>query len=406
MEQFLSVELGETGVLYFKRCTGISVTERNRLYNHLYFEIPDTIYVEDPVTSEVYRTTVQRDSSGLRTLDSQSLSLFIPYDRIVSLMKEQSWHMYKADIDRNGNTDLVIDIGMSGTIVLMDMGERVEGHALLDNKDFLSYSFRKFTLLPDGSTALVLRHNPCTLRERTARPSTISYITDTITGGTSGGSRIDTMYKIVTIIDSIYNWNAGKPYYSYRCVQSDTVDMKRYHVYDTLVYQFDGFVKYNAHSIHKSIAKIVYHKIFSSDDPMNACVEVNVNGACYLRFEEHDATFSGTINRAELVSLWGLAEYLDIDRNEYSDNCNDDQIRHGNVFVIQFEDGTIKEIVFGKCTPPMGLGYLSKKLSDISRTVYWQPAEKCSVPECICKHKPEVQWSGARCDCASIDEVW
>lgn len=400
VQNFLATALGENGLLMMNRCAGISFTESDRIYNQLYFTVQDTIVVEDPVTRQPHYKTTQRDVSGLRVLDTQSRFSSISNNNITRLMDRNSWQIHKADIDRNGYTDLVIDIDTAGVAVVMDMGNKFEGHVLVDNRDFYSYNFKKFISLPDGNTALVLRHNPCTLGQRSSRPKTISYIIDTVT------NQADTLYKIITMVDSIYLWKGGVRTYSHRWVDSDTIDMKRYRATDTIVYKFGGFVKYNPNTNHAAIAKIAYHQLFNFDDPGNACIEVNKNGTCFLHYEQYDTMFSGRLNNTARSGLWGLAEYLDANTNNYSNNRNNAAIQHGNVFVIHFNDGTTKEIVYGKCRPPMALGQLSKKLSEASYTIHWQPVDKSVDLDCSCTSRPVVEWSSSLCDCDSIDEVW
>lgn len=375
----------------------------------MYLSTPDTIEVEDPVTRAIHKKNFPKDSNGLRTVDVQNRI----YDTtvcqyIVRLLDIKTWHIHKADLDGNGYSDLVIDIDTAGVTVVMDMGNRFEGHILLDNRDFISYSFKGFMTLPDGSTALLLRHNPCTLAERSKGPAIVSYITENVTDVMDGKGIIktDTLYKVITMIDSIYLWKGDVPSYSHRWVNSDTIDMRRYNLTDTIVYKFNAFVKYNPNPLHADIAKISYHQLYEYNHKDNACVEINANGECYLHYDGYDTTFSARVDKTKLKNLWDLAEYLDIKLNNYSDPGNNAAVRYGNVFVVHFGDGTTKEIVFGKCIPPIGLGYLSEKIADISINVDWQPSEKCVDDLCPCEQRPVVKWSGARCDCESIDEVW
>jgi hypothetical protein len=51
-------------------------------------------------------------------------------------------------------------------------------------------------------------------------------------------------------------------------------------------------------------------------------------------------------------------------------------------FAIYYGDGTVKWINIREGAPPISLGYLSRNISDISRTLDWQPSTKPVVFNC------------------------
>lgn len=391
--KFLEDNFTEHGILSTYRCIGISSTKRM----YIYYSIPDTIFVEDPVTRELHDKTVPKDTSHFKNKDILRFPLHLPLENIMYALNEKTWQIHKADIDGNGYTDMVINFDTAGVIVVMDTVMGYEAHILNDSYDFTSYTFMNFMPLPDGSKALILRHNPCTLQNQTAARKIITYITDSNTGKPLK----DTLYKVITVIDSIYLWRSDTPYYSHRWVNSDTVDMKRYRMMDTVVFKFNGFAKYNSHSNAATISKIGYY--FYAD--YEECLEIQRDGQCFLHYPDYDTTFSAQLDHVKLDELWSFAAYLGVQPGKYEECGSFSGLSRG-AFIIHFTDGTKRELVFGTKTPPMGLGYLGLKLSEISFDLDWQPATKCKGPDCPCPKLDTSKWKyTVDCECRSIDMV-
>ncbi len=390
---FLETNFSEHGVLSTHRCIGISSTKRLNIY----FSIPDTIFVEDPVTRELHAKTVPRDTSYWREADRGRLPLHLPLENIMYALNKRAWQFHKGDIDGNGYTDMVINIDTAGVIVVMDIITGYGTHILNDSYDFTSYTFRNFIPLPDGSKALVLRHNPCTLEHQTAQEKNISYITKP--GSANNKEAEDTLYKVIMVAYPQCSWDS--PSISRQYIIKDTVDIKRYSMMDTVVFKFNGFAKYNPHFNTSSISKIGYY--YRSD--YENCIEIQSNGQCYLRYPDYDTMFSAQLDNKRLNELWHFAAYLDVPSGKYEE-CGSFSGFSKGAFIIHFTDGTKKELVFGTKTPPMGLGYLSLKLSEISYGLDWQPAEKCKGQNCPCPKLDTTKWKyTVDCNCRSIDEV-
>lgn len=391
--KFLEDNFTEHGILLTHRCIGNSSTKRLNIY----FSIPDTIFVEDPITRELHAKTVPKDTSQLRNMYILGRPLHIPLENIMYALNERAWHIHKADIDGNGYTDMVINFDTAGVIVVLDTVKGYDAHILNDSYDFTSYTFLNFMPLPDGGKALVLRHNPCTLEHQTWREKTTTLVTASYSKGNE--TTIDTVCKIITVIDSTSSWDSPHIWRSY--IISDTVSIERYNMVDTVVFKFNGFAKYNTKANAAAISKIGYY--FYSD--YEECMEIHRDGQCYLRYPDYDTTFSAQLDGVTLNELWNFAAYLDVQPGKYEE-CGSFSGFSRGAFIIHFTDGTKRELVFGTKTPPMGLGYLSLKLSEISTELHWQPAIKCSGVDCPCPKLDTTKWKyTVDCDCRSIDMV-
>lgn len=391
--KFLEENFTEHGVLSTHRCIGNSSTKRLNIY----FSIPDTIFVEDPITRELHAKTVPKDTSQLRNMYILGLPLHLPLKNIMYALNEKAWQIHKADIDGNGHTDMVINFDTAGVIVVMDTVKGYEAHILNDSYDFTSYTFMNFMPLPDGTKALILRHNPCTLEHQTAQKKNVTYITKT--GSFNNKQADDTLYKIITVTyPQGCGWDSGATStYSI----SDTVNMKRYSMLDTVVFKFNGFAKYNSHVPAAAISKIGYY--FYAD--YEECMDIYRDGQCYLRYPDYDTTFSALLDIKRLDELWDFAAYLGVQPGKYEECGSFSGLSRG-AFIIYFSDGTKRELVFGTKTPPMGLGYLGLKLSEISFDLDWQPSAKCKGPGCPCPKLDTSKWKyTVDCECRSIDMV-
>jgi hypothetical protein len=380
VRKFLVEHFNERGILGINRCIGISPAKRLGIF----FPIPyDTIEIEDPVTREFVLRTMPRDTSYLWRKTTKEYPLHIPPENILNAMEMRNWQFYKADIDGNGFTDILVDIDTYGVFTMMDMGDRYEGHILGDSYDFHSYAFRDFITLPDGSNALLLRRNPCTLDNRSFKNKTITYLTRP----GNDNMRMDTLYKIVMIADSIYKCRTGE--FSYLKIISDTVDIKRYNKTDTIVFKFNGFARYNSQVNQLSIDKIGYYFYGS-------CMEIHKNGEGFLRDTNYDTTFFAQLGSNQLSELWDYATYLNIQSGEY--DSQGALNRSAGAFVLYFSDGTEKELVFSTGIPPMGLGYLSVKLAEAGYEMDWQPMKKYNNAD-VCKKREIAEWEYT-VDCA------
>lgn len=340
VRKFLQAHLGKGGIIFLENCEDISQSEKNRM---IYAPRPvmiDTVLVEDPITGGMVKATVEHQWTYCDTNDTYWSNY--PFNEIDSIMDQYAYHLFKADIDGNGHTDIVIEAGV--TIVVMDLVDKFEGHMFSAYPDSNLLSFRNFIELPDGSDALLFR----------------------------------------TIRNS-----------------SDTMNSKSYYALDTVVYKFNGFVKYNRHAKPPSVAKVEYHFRNSSGmmcSERSTCMQIEKNGQCLLKYDRYDSVFSATLNNSSrLRQLWDQVAYLDVEskRDGYVE-----WIDHsvGGMFAFFFDDGTIKRVFFWGCSPPMSLRYLSKSISDISRELRWQPLQ---ASDFNCDVEP-VQSTNHTTDCSFL----
>lgn len=162
-----------------------------------------------------------------------------------------------------------------------------------------------------------------------------------------------------------------------------------------------GFEKYNPHANAATISKIGYYFYADYEERM----EIQSDGQCYLSYPGYDTMFTARLETKQLAELWNFTSYLDVPSGKYKE-CGTFRGFSRGAFIIHFTDGTKRELVFGTKTPPMGLGYLGLKLSEISYRLDWQPAEKCSGPDIPCPKLDTSKWKyTVDCSCRSIDEV-
>ena len=138
---------------------------------------------------------ISRAQSRWYTSDDM-FSEFFKFDMVALIMDKFPFRIFKTDIDQNGRTDLIVDAGY--LFVVMDAGNTYKLHAL-----GFQYNFRKALLLPNGSTALLLKHdyNRRIIDLTPQMNVKIAYITDTIT-------RKDASPP-VQIIDTLYITRIG-----------------------------------------------------------------------------------------------------------------------------------------------------------------------------------------------------
>jgi len=347
-----------------------------------------------PVSCEKVKEEIENDTSYHHpALEDGSINL--PFNYVTWALDNTDWHFYKADIDGNGYTDMVIDAGM--VIVIMDMGGNIEGHVVSITANPRLYGFKDFISLPDGTSALVLRHdhNPDKLMARPDQQGKIAYITDTLAGDNTnpGDIKIDTLSKIMTGIDTLVSrkFDRGSiimdtTYASY----ADTVDMRLYNMADTIVYKFYGFTVYKPGFKPVGISKIVYYYedygTVTGWVPANSCLEINKNGKCLLRYLYHepDTTFSAMLDSTRSRKLWRFMSGINVKPINERNSCVAIDGGEGAIFAFYFDDGTVKKMEFWNCRLPMGLGYLSKAISDISEVLNWQLSETNGDFQCPC----------------------
>ena len=313
-----------------------------------------------------------------------------PVDSVISAMNRAPWRYYRADIDNNGYTDLVIDAGI--VVVVMDMGSVFEAHTFSISLNWDSYGFKSFALLPDGTFALLLRHdhNSCMSVRHSNLPGYVTYITDTVSNkkNNSTGIKVDTLYKItegVVIAEEIMpDTDTAK---MVKTPYADTVDMKLYNMTDTIVYKLCGFTSYHPDAKHQKISKINYNYFLNGGvigSDRYVCMEIGSNGICSLQYLGDSAVFSAILDSVRLSQLFDFISYIDIKSKKDIYRCEIDHST-GGAFAVSFNDGTQKSIYIWSHRPPMDLGYLSEALSNIAMSLKWKPAAKRSDFECPCK---------------------
>lgn len=352
VQKFLIANLSKSGVVFLNQCADIWQAEKIKPAKYVRDSIIDTVTIVDPETRKESKKVIKHERIQLPDCspDTNNSPLHYPYDKLAQVMDRYPWHLHKADIDHNGFTDLVVDAGI--VIIVMDMGGKFEGHLFSDSPDLGSYSFKNFLSLQDNSTALLFRHD--------------------------------------------YN----------RC--DDTMDIRLFNVVDTIVYKFHGFAKYSHFFKPIGISKIDYYYHSSSTErcaDRYDCIEINKNGQCFMQYLggfthnlKDRAIFSGTIDTVRLHELWNLVSYVDIKSKKDIYACWIDH-SSGGTFAIYFDDGSTKKITTWAYCPLMDLGYLSKKISDISRIIQWQPSKKHYGFECPCILSSELNYNLNGCEC-------
>jgi len=365
IQKFLVASLGKNGIILPDKCEGI--------------------FVHD---------------TGIRYTDTGTYDY--PFDEVVKMMDDAPWHIYKEDIDCNGRTDMVIDAGI--VLIVMDMGDHFEGHIFAGMPSWYfptwnTYSFKNFIFLPDGTRALLLRHdhNPCRSVQHAVLKGNLSYVTNTVAGNTENTAplKIDTLYKV-----TIGNDTAWRPTYSTDSVRftvysfADTVDMRLYNMTDTIVYKFNGFTNYKPCFKPGGISKIDYCYIniphAMSTISTSACLEINKNGICFFQYlEEYNRCSSAILDSVRVQNLFNFISYIDMKSVQDLYWCESLEGGVGGIFTIFFDDGTVKKISVWSHRLPMALGYLSKSLADISWALNWQPSDKPQDFKCSCKMPPD-----------------
>ncbi len=395
VQKFLVANLSKNGIIYPDRCEPITWAEKEKIYYSQHPPRFDTVFMYHDPTTGMTETRVVAHDTEAHTLDSETYDY--SFAEVAEAM-DTCWHIYKEDIDGNGRTDIVIDAGI--VLIVMDMGDHFEGHVFGGMPSWYfrtwnSYSFKNFTLLPDGTCALLLRHdhNRCESVHHTNLNKNVTYVTTKFDDNTENTfpAKIDTLYKITSGYDTVrqridYSDSFRLNVYPF----ADTVDMRLYNMTDTIVYKFGGFTDYKPGFRPGAISKIDYcymlqvHAI-STMDAGFSCFEVNKNGRCFLKYPDYSQCLGAVLDSGRLQNLWNFVSYIDIKSAKDFYPCEHQFGGVGGVFTVYFDDGTVKKIQVWSYRLPRALGYLSKSLSEISYTLKWQPCDKPQDFECSYK---------------------
>jgi hypothetical protein len=377
--KFLTDNLSNKGIFLLDEPTMLFRPERKQIYAFA----DDTVQAKDEFTGKTFTQIIPHDPNSYKnSADTSPLSGLFPPSDALEIMDQYPFHFYKADIDNNGYTDLIVDAGL--VIVVMDMGTNIEAHTFSPSAVWNSYSFKNFLSLPGGTCALLLRHdhNPCGPRSHASPPKAVTFITHILPNDAviSSTTRIDTLYKITTGIDTETRGMPGSNSYKQIAVNyADTVDMHLYNAIDTIVYKFHGFANYNRHYKTPDISKLIYCAGCCGDVYLDIaeCIEIKRNGECLLTYSDRNHTFSGSLDSNRLKELWNYISYIDIRSKKDNYICEVDH-SSGGTLLIYFEDGTYKMIGMSGQHPPFEIGYLCKQLSDICKKQTWLYSQKRS----------------------------
>jgi len=337
VRQFLSRHFGTAGFTFLNVVSMLPRTGIWTYYSARPDTLIDTIMVEDPVSGKyVTKVSVRVADSAYYSCGNFSRPRSYPFDYVSRTMDKFPLNFYKTDIDGNGLTDMVVDAGI--IVIVMDMGDRFEGHLISDRADWGSYSFKQFTSLPEGNRAMLLRHdhNPC--------PRDAAQMTGVNLSFDSG----------------LYNLT------------------------DTIVFKFGGFAKYNSHYRPAGISKIKYHYRSTFDVSCLAgedCIEIKKNGECSLQHPLWKAYLKGKLDSSSVCLLMELVAYLDVKSMKERYVCWTDH-SSGAAFLVYFDDGSEKRIYTWDYCPVLELGYLSRFISGISSTIKWLPSDRHADIEC------------------------
>lgn len=393
IQRFLTAYFKNGGITYINHLTGLKQSEQVQFY----LSDNDTVLVEDPITREYVFNILPRDTIDLIDCDTGTSTTEIGYSNIENYIEKKFTQYAKVDIDNNGYTDLVIDAG--GVLVIMDMGDKLEGHILNDCPDFHSYCYVKSVTLPDGSNAIILRRNPCTIEYSSLLEynsvfqkytPAVSYVVDTTYQiGAKTEMPVDTLYKVISFFDtipahsSLTGDSVAKEIRAYR----DTVYEHRYNKMDTIVYRYGDFAKYNRRFIREEISKVYFYDHVHISP---ASMEINKDGTCYLKYAAYDTILTGHANEVLLNELWEYISYIGIKEKNSHYTC---MIEAGNPIMqnrymqnshmhIYYDDGTVKKFTFNNGIPPMELGYVMNKIFTISMTVNWKSTNEETDIKC------------------------
>lgn len=322
VQKFLASKLSNKGIVFANKCVDISQVQKIRM------SLSEKIEVVDPITGEIIRTEVvsREPDTNDRYWDFPFVSR--KFDDIASMLDTGGYQFYRADLDGNEYTDLIVDAGI--IIVVMDMVSGIEGYMFSEVP--FSLTFQNIISLPDRSKALLLKYKHCGA--------------DT--------AAVDTI---------IYKFNAFVKYHP--------------------TYKPVGIRKINYY-FQCSSGMIPYERY--------NCMQINKDGLCFMKYhnpnpfepDNYDTTFSATLDSRQIDGLLNLVAYINI--KSYKDVYDHGGAHgEGGTFVIHYDDGAVKTIRIWSCPPPTSLGYLSKNIAAISRELKWQSSNTQPDFECPCR---------------------
>ncbi|HEY9178846.1 MAG TPA: hypothetical protein VIN07_14210 [Flavipsychrobacter sp.] len=380
VQRFLSDKLGETGIILVRDFAEIAKDERIRMF----LSEPDSVEVVDPVTHELVTVVVDRDSIDLGFFDTFRNMKNIVYDRVTEeMMNQYPYHFYKADIDGNGKTDLVIDAGC--LIVVMDTKGKYEGYMFAQHS---ALGFRKFVSLPDGPVGLVTQHDHNLCWGSSIQQNDIEITDTTIDSTVSPG-----IVKVEHLGSFGITARTGP-----QCNKTDTI-----------VYRYGGFAKYNSEFAPGNISKISYQYTVSGGTTADytICMEINKDGRCYLRYPKldvfqrvrYDRCLYAKLDSIRLGELFNYTSYINV-KSKKDSYCEPINHASGGRIVVYFVDGNVKKISFwGAWSTPLDLMYLSKNISVISNSLHWQEPSK-KPNDFVCPQELDCRGSSpGNCEC-------
>jgi hypothetical protein len=350
VQKFLAAHLGKTGMINLYRCLEIATAKRIEMD----FLRPDTFFVQDPITLEMVKTTLPRDSSFFDNKSTRFQWENDSYDTMTAKMmsKNPHYHFYKKDLDGNKRTDLVVDAGI--VIIVMDMGHKFDGHIFA----YSALKFHGFMSLSNGSVASLIKHDHNLCPRPLGETLENTYLTDTIIDNTINPPSV----KIDTFVVVSRPYRNGP--------QCERVD--------TIVNIYGAFTKYNPQFKPGGISKIIYsrvHSFYYGHPSYRSCIEIARDGRCQLRYFDYDTTYSARLDSARSSELFDLLAYIDVKskKDNYAYQYkNDWETNGGGSFTTYFGDGTVKTIHIWEAGPPLGLDYLNAKIAEISDSVTWK----------------------------------
>lgn len=227
---------------------------------------------------------------------------------------------YKADIDKNGLTDIFVD--GKYCFVIFDKGDNYEICWIERSSPRRRYSFSSFLSLQEKPLMILLRDQ-------------------------EKGDK---------------NHNADQ--------------------LDTIIYKFGGFVEYNPHPTPNKINRVSFSSSGCYGFCPIFCLEIlKDRQAIYNAILYNDSTgnFIGKINKNDFQGLSDLLSYLEINslKNRYSVPSTDQPSAWLNIY---FDDGTSKEIFDYGMVGTLGLKILYKTIQGLRNAADWTQWNKTSPP--------------------------
>lgn len=252
VRHFLHTELSEKGFIFLEGFIDISQKEKIRLY----LSNPD---IDTTIDAQTGKTGVVVRHHEYDPADNNCKDFPLEnsvYDSVIAKMDNDNYQFYKADLDRNGRTDLVVDAGM--IIVVLDMGNSFEGYLFSEVPG--SIKLKNIITLPGNSKGLLFSYRHC--HADTAAVDTIVYKYHSFLKYNPRYTRLG-IKKIV---------------YTYSC-SAAMVGLDR-----------------------------------------NNTMQIYNDGSCYMKYDEYDTVFTASLNKEQVEDLLDMTAYIDIKsmKMEYS----------------------------------------------------------------------------------------